>query len=54
MSTQPSIIILGAGGHGRVVLDIIRQAGQFTPIGFLDNNAALHGAGSTACPSVHR
>ena len=43
MSTQPSIIILGAGGHGRVVLDIIRQAGQFTPIGFLDNNTALHG-----------
>jgi len=43
MPTQPSIIILGAGGHGRVVLDIIRQAGQFTPIGFLDNNAVLHG-----------
>ncbi len=43
MPTQPSIIILGAGGHGRVVLDIIRQSGKFTPIGFLDNNAALHG-----------
>jgi len=45
MSTTPlpSIIILGAGGHGRVILDIIRQAGQFTPIGFLDNNTALHG-----------
>lgn len=43
MPNQLSIIILGAGGHGRVVLDIIRQAGQFTPIGFLDNNPALHG-----------
>lgn len=43
MSTLPSIIILGAGGHGRVVLDIIRQAGKFTPIGFLDNNPTLHG-----------
>jgi len=45
MSTTqpPSILILGAGGHGRVVLDIIRQGGRFTPIGFLDNNPALHG-----------
>lgn len=43
MSTHPSIIILGAGGHGRVVLDVIRQSGKFTPIGFLDNNPTLHG-----------
>lgn len=37
------IIILGAGGHGRVVLDIILQAKKHKPIGFLDNNEALHG-----------
>lgn len=37
------ILILGAGGHGRVVLDILFQANQHNPIGFLDNNAALHG-----------
>lgn len=35
------IIIFGAGGHGRVVLDIVHQQYQFEPIGFLDNNAAL-------------
>ncbi len=37
------IIILGAGGHGRVVLDIIQQARNHKPVGFLDNNKALHG-----------
>lgn len=37
------MIILGAGGHGRVVLDIVRQAGEHTPVGFLDNDANLHG-----------
>lgn len=37
------MIIAGAGGHGRVVLDILRQANEHHPVGFLDNNAALHG-----------
>ncbi len=37
------IIIVGAGGHGRVVLDILRAAEEFTPVGFLDANAGLHG-----------
>lgn len=37
------IIILGAGGHGRVILDIIRAAKIHKPIGFLDNNPDLHG-----------
>lgn len=37
------IVILGAGGHGRVVLDIILTAGRHRPIGFLDNNPALSG-----------
>jgi sugar O-acyltransferase (sialic acid O-acetyltransferase NeuD family) len=37
------IIILGAGGHGRVVLDILHQAQMHHPVGFLDNNKALHG-----------
>jgi len=36
------IIILGAGGHGRVVLDIIRQVKKDKPLGFLDNNKALY------------
>ncbi len=37
---QP-IIIFGAGGHGRVVLDILLQQQQFEPVGFLDNNPDL-------------
>jgi len=37
------IIIIGAGGHGRVVLDILRAAGLYHPVGFLDANPHLHG-----------
>lgn len=36
-------IILGAGGHGRVVLDILLAGKAYKPVGFLDNNPALHG-----------
>ncbi len=37
------VVILGGGGHGRVVLDILQQGKKFKPVGFLDNNKALHG-----------
>lgn len=36
-------IIVGAGGHGRVVLDIFRQAHDIDPVGFLDGNPQLRG-----------
>ncbi|MBN2376942.1 MAG: acetyltransferase [Sedimentisphaerales bacterium] len=36
------IVIVGAGGHGRVVLDILRNNHQFEVVGFLDSNPALH------------
>ena len=36
------IIIIGAGGHGRVVLDILRNNHHFELAGFLDSNPALH------------
>jgi sugar O-acyltransferase (sialic acid O-acetyltransferase NeuD family) len=36
-------LIVGAGGHGRVVLDILLSAGTHRAIGFLDSNPALHG-----------
>jgi len=36
-------IIVGAGGHGRVVLDIFRQARNTDPVGFLDANPRLRG-----------
>lgn len=37
------VLIFGAGGHGRVVLDIVRSAGVYRAIGFLDGNTLLHG-----------
>jgi len=36
------VLILGAGGHGRVVLDILLQAAHQV-VGFLDNNPDIHG-----------
>ncbi len=37
------IVIIGAGGQGRVVLDILRNNHQFEVIGFLDSDRSLHG-----------
>lgn len=57
------IIIFGAGGHGRVVLDILHRASQHKPIGFLDNNRRLHGrridglpvlGGTDELPELHK
>lgn len=36
-------IIIGCGGHGRVVLDILRQAGAYDPVGFVDSDRSTHG-----------
>lgn len=41
--TLPRCLIIGCGGHGRVVLDIIRQAGQYEPAGFVDSDPSTHG-----------
>jgi sugar O-acyltransferase (sialic acid O-acetyltransferase NeuD family) len=37
------VLILGAGGHGRVVLDILLQSGRHQVVGFLDSNRDIHG-----------
>ncbi len=37
-------LIVGAGGHGKVVLDILRAAGLHRPIGFVDADPRLHGS----------
>jgi sugar O-acyltransferase (sialic acid O-acetyltransferase NeuD family) len=37
------VVIIGAGGHGKVVLDILRAAGRGRPVGFLDADPALAG-----------
>jgi UDP-perosamine 4-acetyltransferase len=35
---MPDIIVIGAGGHARVVADVIRLSGQFQLHGFLDQS----------------
>ncbi|HXE51732.1 MAG TPA: acetyltransferase [Tepidisphaeraceae bacterium] len=37
------VVIIGAGGHGKVVLDILREAGKHEPVGFVDSTPALTG-----------
>lgn len=37
------IVVIGAGGHGRVVLDILLCAGQHRVVGILDADPALQG-----------
>lgn len=37
------VILIGAGGHGRVVLDAIRSAGLHRVVGFLDADETLAG-----------
>ncbi len=57
------VLILGAGGHGRVILDILLQAGGHDVVGFLDGNKAIHGrrvdgipvlGGIDDLPQIHR
>jgi UDP-perosamine 4-acetyltransferase len=37
------VVLIGAGGHGRVVLDILRAGGVHNPVGFLDADPQLTG-----------
>jgi UDP-perosamine 4-acetyltransferase len=37
------VVIVGAGGHGKVVLDILREAGVHNVVGFIDADASLAG-----------
>ena len=40
---RPRCVIVGCGGHGRVVLDILAGAGRYDVVGFVDSNAGAHG-----------
>jgi sugar O-acyltransferase (sialic acid O-acetyltransferase NeuD family) len=44
------VLIVGAGGHGKVVLDILRAEGHYRPIGFLDADPALTGSSVHGLP----
>jgi UDP-perosamine 4-acetyltransferase len=47
-----NLVIIGAGGHGRVVLDILRASGEYTPVAMLDANASLHNTSVNGVPVV--
>lgn len=42
MNAAPEIIVACAGGHGRVVIDVLRRAGE-TVVAVIDTDARLHG-----------
>lgn len=37
----PDVVIVGAGGHGKVVLDVLRAEGRYRPVGFIDADPSL-------------
>jgi UDP-perosamine 4-acetyltransferase len=39
----PAVVGLGAGGHAKVVIEILRAAGQYTVCGLLDRDPRLQG-----------
>ncbi len=43
MTNKPKCIIVGCGGHGRVVLDILVNAGLYDVVGFVDSNTDFFG-----------
>lgn len=43
MKRQPRLVIIGAGGHGRVVCDVLRLQGTAQAVGFLDDAPDLQG-----------
>ena len=44
------VVIVGAGGHGKVVVDILREAGVHNVVGFIDADASLAGTDVSGLP----
>ena len=40
---QADVIVIGASGHAKVVIDLIEKQGQFLVTGLIDDNPALNG-----------
>lgn len=40
-SAQRALLIIGGGGHGRVIADLAEATGSWTSVGFLDDNRAV-------------
>lgn len=45
-----AIVGLGAGGHGRVIADILARSGDYSLEGWLDSNSELHGSEVCGAP----
>jgi sugar O-acyltransferase (sialic acid O-acetyltransferase NeuD family) len=45
-------VIVGAGGHGRVVLDILARGETYEAVGFVDSNRQIHGRRMDGIPIV--
>lgn len=43
MSESKAVVVLGAGGHARVLVDLLRRCGSLEPIALLDRDPALLG-----------
>jgi sugar O-acyltransferase (sialic acid O-acetyltransferase NeuD family) len=43
MDERRSLVVIGASGHAKVVIDIIEREGRYRISHLLDDNAALHG-----------
>lgn len=46
------VVIIGAGGHGRVLLDALRQAAAVEVLGFCDAHEQLHGVTLHGVPVI--
>ena len=44
MSERTRVVVIGAGGHGHVMVDVLRLQGRVEVIGFLDDDDELQGA----------
>jgi sugar O-acyltransferase (sialic acid O-acetyltransferase NeuD family) len=40
---RADLVIYGAGGHGKVILDAVLRSGRYRVVGLLDDDVALHG-----------
>ena len=43
MARKPKIVVFGAGGHAKVVVDVLAQMKRYEVVALLDDSAALHG-----------
>ncbi len=49
---RPKVVVFGAGGHGQVILDVIRTQGAAEVVGFLDDRDELKGQEIAGAPVI--